>query len=507
MVKQVALLPAGCQPWNRGVCAASKDHFAYCATLAIYVYKLDARFQEFCLLSIMSEHKKTITSISWHPRDPDLIASSAADLSVIVWSVSQQRALATLTVKVAPTCIGWSHHDPTCLAYISGRGPLYMWNYTEKRPPALMKDSQNFSANITMFRWHPHKPGMAVFGHHDGSISVLTIGSKGSKHMLAPELEEEEEVDPVTALAWDPLSTDYLLLANSQTGVRLVDITSRTVVTAFTLPSTAAQVQTIAWLHGAPGMFATGDVQSGVLRIWNVSKMSPIENLRMKKSGFHDVHVIHDLHAPDPAAHTASTNENGCDISSTSEAQSPASTTQTRFTLPHAQLVCTFKDGGIGLYDLGHRRWRFLRDQGHLETIFDCKFCPDNPDYLATASFDGTIKVWDIMTMQAVKTSAGNEGIIYHISWAPGDLNCIACCTMKNGIFIWNMNTGKVIKRIKDHGEGAVFSLSWNQENSKWIMSCGASGYCMIHQVDGTLIQKYKHPASVFGGDWSAHDK
>ena len=40
MVKQVALLPAGCQPWNRGVCAASNDHFAYCATLAIYIYKV-----------------------------------------------------------------------------------------------------------------------------------------------------------------------------------------------------------------------------------------------------------------------------------------------------------------------------------------------------------------------------------------------------------------------------------------------------------------------------------
>ena len=41
--------------------------------------------------------------------------------------------------------------------------------------------------------------------------------------------------------------------------------------------------------------------------------------------------------------------------------------------------------------------------QGHLETIFDCKFSPSNPNHLATASFDGTIKVWDIMTMQTVR--------------------------------------------------------------------------------------------------------
>lgn len=59
--------------------------------------------------------------------------------------------------------------------------------------------------------------------------------------------------------------------------------------------------------------------------------------------------------------------------------------------------------------------------QGHVETIFDCKFKPDDPNLLATASFDGTIKVWDINTLTAVYTSPGNEGVIYSLSWAPGE--------------------------------------------------------------------------------------
>lgn len=40
--------------------------------------------------------------------------------------------------------------------------------------------------------------------------------------------------------------------------------------------------------------------------------------------------------------------------------------------------------------------------KGHIETIFDCKFKPDNANQLATASFDGTIKVWDVNTLEAV---------------------------------------------------------------------------------------------------------
>lgn len=40
-VQQVGLLAAGCQPWNKDVCAASGDRFAYCATLAIYIYQVN----------------------------------------------------------------------------------------------------------------------------------------------------------------------------------------------------------------------------------------------------------------------------------------------------------------------------------------------------------------------------------------------------------------------------------------------------------------------------------
>lgn len=58
--------------------------------------------------------------------------------------------------------------------------------------------------------------------------------------------------------------------------------------------------------------------------------------------------------------------------------------------------------------------------QGHVETIFDCKFKPDDPNLLATASFDGTIKIWDTNTLTAVYTSPGNEGVVYSLSWAPG---------------------------------------------------------------------------------------
>ena len=37
---QVGLLSAGCQPWNVDVCDCAGKRFAYCASLAVYVYEV-----------------------------------------------------------------------------------------------------------------------------------------------------------------------------------------------------------------------------------------------------------------------------------------------------------------------------------------------------------------------------------------------------------------------------------------------------------------------------------
>uniref|UniRef100_A0A8U8AV71 Gem-associated protein 5 TPR domain-containing protein n=1 Tax=Geospiza parvula TaxID=87175 RepID=A0A8U8AV71_GEOPR len=338
-VKQVGLLAAGCQPWNKDICAASGDRFAYCATLAVYIYQLDHRYNEFKLHAIMSEHKKTITAISWCPHNPDVFASASADSLVIIWNVNEQKVVAKLD--------------------------------------------------------------------------------------------------------------------------------------------------------------NTKDSQVGVLRVWNVSRTTPVDNFKLKQTGFHGLHVLSS--PPKKKSCSSQYPTKNHHTSSTSEAVPPPTLTQNQaFSLPPGHTVCCFMDGGVGLYDMGAKKWDFLRDLGHVETIFDCKFKPDNPDLLATASFDGTIKVWDINTLSAVYTSPGNEGVIYSISWAPGNLNCIAGGTSRNGGFIWDVRKGKMITRFSEHGKNGIFCIAWSHKDSKRIY---------YSNIDGNVLHKYKHPAAVFGCDWSQNNK
>ncbi|TKC38477.1 hypothetical protein EI555_006581, partial [Monodon monoceros] len=465
-VRQVGLLAAGCQPWNKDVCVANGDRFAYCATLAIYIYQLDHRYNEFKLHAIMSEHKKTITAISWCPHNPDLFASGSTDNLVIIWNVAEQKVIAKLdSTKGTPASLSWCWNADDTVAFASQRGPLFLWTISGPDSGVTVhKEAHSFLSDICIFRWHTQKKGKVVFGHIDGSLSIFQPGSKSQKHVLRPEsLEGTDEEDPVTALEWDPLSTDYLLVANLHRGIRLVDSESLCCITIFNFPSAVASVQCLAWVPGAPGMFITG-----------VSIQSPTKN-----------HYT----------------------SSTSEAVPPPTLTQNQaFSVPPGHAVCCFLDGGVGLYDMGAKKWDFLRDLGHVETIFDCKFKPDDPNLLATASFDGTIKVWDINTLTAVYTSPGNEGVIYSLSWAPGDLNCIAGATSRNGAFIWDIKKGKIVQRFNEHGKNGIFCIAWSHKDSKRLATCSGDGYCIIRTVDGKVLHKYKHPAAVFGCDWSQNN-
>uniref|UniRef100_A0A3Q2UKS2 Uncharacterized protein n=1 Tax=Fundulus heteroclitus TaxID=8078 RepID=A0A3Q2UKS2_FUNHE len=263
-VKQVGLLAAGCQPWNKDVCAASGDRFAYCATLAIYIYQLDQQYNEFKLRSIMSEHKKTITAISWCPDNPDLFASASADNLLIIWNVAEKKAAARLDntkgESPSPAAGPWCWNSADGVAFVSQRGPLYIWDHRGSDPGVTVhKEAHSFLSDICLFRWHPTKKGKLVFGHTDGSLSVFQPGSKSQKHVLRPEaLEGTDEEDPVSALEWDPLSTDYLLVSNLHNGIRLVDSEGLACITSFCFPSAAASVQCLAWVPSAPGMFITG---------------------------------------------------------------------------------------------------------------------------------------------------------------------------------------------------------------------------------------------------------
>ena len=119
-------------------------------------------------------------------------------------------------------------------------------------------------------------------------------------------------------------------------------------------------------INNSGNEFFWTDVHTGILRMWSVSKTSPLENFRLKKSGFRSLVVLQStvpfesgvtpLSRRNGNAEQLRQLNNGTDVACSSSSASAA------VIIPPSQLLCTFMDGGVGIYDLLKRRWNFLRE-------------------------------------------------------------------------------------------------------------------------------------------------
>lgn len=71
-----------------------KHKYMYLWLFIILPSEVDHKHNENCLLSVMSEHKNTITSICWCPEMPDYLASSSVDGTITIWDVVKQLTVA-----------------------------------------------------------------------------------------------------------------------------------------------------------------------------------------------------------------------------------------------------------------------------------------------------------------------------------------------------------------------------------------------------------------------------
>mmetsp|Transcript_11720 Transcript_11720/g.5864 ORF Transcript_11720/g.5864 Transcript_11720/m.5864 type:complete len:81 (-) Transcript_11720:637-879(-) len=62
--------------------------------------------------------------------------------------------------------------------------------------------------------------------------------------------------------------------------------------------------------------------------------------------------------------------------------------------------LIAFKNGAVGRYNFIKNKMDFATEPGHCETIFDIALKPADKNLLATASYDGTVKLWDILNMK-----------------------------------------------------------------------------------------------------------
>ncbi|KAJ1606530.1 WD repeat-containing protein [Cryptosporidium canis] len=112
---------------------------------------------------------------------------------------------------------------------------------------------------------------------------------------------------------------------------------------------------------------------------------------------------------------------------------------------------------------------------GHTSNIVDIAFCPSisNPGILASASWDGTVRIWDLYAR--IGKGATGETLVHSssvlsIAFDPRGNNMLASSSLSGNITFWDINKGTVegsIDGLRDIHSGRGSTDAFSANNSK----------------------------------------
>lgn len=94
-------------------------------------------------------------------------------------------------------------------------------------------------------------------------------------------------------------------------------------------------------------------------------------------------------------------------------------------------------------------RWTFVRHlEGHRDGVGEVSVCPTDPNMLASASLDGTARVWAIDS-QSVALFAGHKGMVNSVRFQPNERNLLATASSDATVRLWQVPSSLGIPRSR----------------------------------------------------------
>jgi WD40 repeat protein/tRNA A-37 threonylcarbamoyl transferase component Bud32 len=118
--------------------------------------------------------------------------------------------------------------------------------------------------------------------------------------------------------------------------------------------------------------------------------------------------------------------------------------------------------------------------RGHTDSVSTVAYSPDG-QCLASASLDGTVKVWDAATGKELHTLRGPGGPVYGVAYSP-DGRRLASGHQEGTVRLWDATTGEEIRAWRGHA-GKVGGVAWRSDGRQ-CASAGADRVVKVWDVD-----------------------
>eukprot|EP00916_Digyalum_oweni_P013739 GHVL01022544.1.p1 GENE.GHVL01022544.1~~GHVL01022544.1.p1 ORF type:complete len:505 (-),score=59.30 GHVL01022544.1:1344-2858(-) len=104
------------------------------------------------------------------------------------------------------------------------------------------------------------------------------------------------------------------------------------------------------------------------------------------------------------------------------------------------------------------------RMAGHLKIVNHVCFSPDGR-FIASASFDRTIRIWNGRTGKYISTLRGHVSDVYQISWSI-DCRMLVSASKDSTVKVWDVGVGKLKEDLSGHAD-EVYAVDWSSDGSR----------------------------------------
>eukprot|EP00939_MAST-03C_sp_MAST-3C-sp1_P004480 g4480.t1 len=381
-----------------------------------------------------------VFQVQWSPK-ADKILTVGNDAKVNLWDIPDGRCSALGSDTVSNTQVSYDHKvinetkgkDCALVRYGEGEKPIKTAMLSNEKKKELSK------SGVTCGEWHPDGVRIAT-ASYDGNMCIWSTSSSEILHMFNdPKIlnnsksSTKSPLGPIFSLAWNPKGT---LLASVGVAGRLCVFSARTgELKQYWECHNGRACLDVTWrdnLH-----LASCGADSSIV-FYQVGVKAPLEVWKGHKNEINSIRW-------DP---TGTMLASGADDS----------------------LACVWKPKTNGV--------RFRTFKGHTEQIFVVRWCPKKfmTDYgessiLATAAYDGTVRLWDVQGDQCMHVLSRHNKPVYSIDFSP-DGDFLASGSADKKVAVSQVKTGKTVRTYT--GEAGIYSVSWNDAGDK----IATGGFC-----------------------------
>lgn len=320
------------------------------------------------------------------------------------------------------------------------------WDAQTCTPIQTCKGHKN---HVLCTSWSPSGKYFAS-GDKDGKICVWN----GTTGELVCELSGHRQW--ITSLCWEPLhlSKNCERLASSSKDGTVIIWNVRTHLKDHVISGHSDSIECVRW--SGSGLVITAS-RDRTIRVWSLEGMGG----KLVRSLLGHAHRINSLtlntdyvmrcggYDWDHRSFTDSQTMFECSLQK-----------YNTFIQSNKELLCSCSDDfTLFLWEPAVSSRPIARLIGHQQLVNHVMFSPDGR-YLASASFDKKVKVWDPKTGKLLNTLHGHVGSVYQLTWSP-DSRFIASASKDSTVKVWKPLSKNAQFTLSGHAD-EVYAVDWS---------------------------------------------